>query len=156
MPPKPKPITVNDYGVRIDGLRAFQKALKAVGDKFPGELREANYDLASSVVERARLRALTVPGVAAKAAKSLRAARTANQASVTGGGARYPYFYGAEFGSKRYKQFQPWRGNQWSGWAGGPGYFLHPTLRDEAPALIEDYMRRIDALTSEAFPETGV
>lgn len=153
MATRSKAITSGEYAVRIDGLKAFAKALKVVDEKYPGALRDANYDLASQVVDHAQRRARGEPGVALKASKSLRASKQAAQATVAGGGARYPYFYGAEFGSKSYRQFQNWRGNQWNGWAGGPGYFLHPTIRDDAPELISAYMDHLDKLAAQAFPD---
>ncbi|MFD1083886.1 hypothetical protein [Micromonospora andamanensis] len=134
-------------------MAGFAKALKAVDSRFPKELREANFDLAAELARRSRVRANSEPGVARKAARSLRAARQASAAVVVGGGPRYPYFWGAEFGAKQYRQFQTWRGNQWGGWSGGPGYFLHPTIRQDARALVDEYMKRLDELTAEAFPE---
>lgn len=140
--------------VRIEGLRQFVKALNAVGDKYPDELKKANYELASAVKEAASLRAKARGGVAAKAANSLRANRGANAATISGGGARYPFFYGAEFGALRYRQFKVWRGNQWMAWDGGPGYFLHPAIREEARELIDNYMKRLEELHAEAFPDS--
>lgn len=145
---------VSDGGtIRIEGLRDFYKALKRVSAEYPETLRKANYDLAKAVVVKSKERAKDEPGVARKAAKSLRASRAVDSATVSGGGARYPYFYGAEFGALKYRQFQTWRGNQWGGWEGGPGYFLHPTIRDHAAELISEYFDKLDDLHKQAFPE---
>lgn len=137
--------------VTIEGLRDFHRALRELDKKFPKALRDANFDLASEVVKRSKARGLTEGGVARKASKSLRAARSANSSVVTGGGPGYPYFFGAEFGAKQYRQFETWRGNQWEGWDGGPGYFLHPVIRSDARELVAAYMKRLDALADEAF-----
>jgi len=139
--------------VRIEGLRDFYNALRRVSDEYPATLVRANYDLAKGLVDKSRARARGEPGVARKAARSLRASRSASAAIVSAGGARYPYFWGAEFGALRYRQFQTWRGNQWGAWSGGPGYFLHPTIRDHAVELIEDYLSKLDRLHSQAFPD---
>lgn len=153
MAARSRAITSRDNAVVIEGLSGFAKALKAVDEDFPKSLRKANYDLAGEIVTRARSEARSEGPVEAAASRSLKSARSANSSTVVGGGARYPYFWGAEFGSKAYKQFQPWRGNQWGGWEGGPGYFLHPTIRRDAKALLDEYMKTIDALTAKAFPE---
>ncbi|MDM4721845.1 hypothetical protein QTQ03_20425 [Micromonospora sp. WMMA1363] len=148
-----KAVTFNADAVRIEGLRDFVSALKAVDAQYPKAVRQANYDMAAELVARSKADAASVGGVARKAARSLRAARQANASVVTGGGARYPYFWGAEFGARQYRQFKPWRGNQYGGWSGGPGYFLHPTIRSEAERLLDGYMARLDALAGEAFPD---
>ncbi|MGR6999942.1 hypothetical protein ACU686_20670 [Yinghuangia aomiensis] len=70
---------------------------------------KTNYQLALMMVRRARQKAGYTGGVAVKAAKSLRAARAADYAALRYGGPRYPYALGAEFGSRRYKQFKPYR-----------------------------------------------
>lgn len=147
-------ISSNGALVSIQGLTEFSRALSAVSKDFPKQLKEANYNLAKTLRDRARIRSQrTGLATTAKAARSLRASRGSNYAAVTGGGSRYPFFYGAEFGSKRYKQFLSWRGNQWEGWNGGPGYFLNPTIRMDGRALLEKYYKEVDALTARAFPE---
>ncbi len=151
MPPR-KAATFSGGSIQIEGLRDFNRALKQVSDQYPKQVKDANYDLAREVATRAKTRAMGEGGSARKAAASLRASRSANASAVSGGGPRYPYFWGAEFGSKRYGQFKAWRGNQWGGWDGGPGYFLHPTIRNDARKLIDDYMKRLDELAAEAFP----
>jgi hypothetical protein len=148
--------TLSGDSVRIEGLKAFAKALRKADEQFPGALKQANYDLAKEVVDLSKARAGSYSRQAAKAAKSLRAYRQSQQAMVGGGGARYPFFFGAEFGAKRYRQFPSWRGNQWGGWEGGPGYFLHPTIREEATPLIDAYMKRIEELALDGpFPDGG-
>lgn len=149
--PRPKAVTFNSDAIVIEGLADFNKALKSLDAEFPKELKQSNYDLAKALVDLARARATS--GIAKKASRSLRAGRQANAAVVTGGGPRAPYFWGAEFGAKQYRQFKAWRGNQWEQWDGGPGYFLHPTIRDHATELIDEYMKRLDELTAKAFPE---
>lgn len=157
-------VTIGGH-VEVQGLRDFALALKKLDAEYPKALKDANQDLAREIVKRAKALANTEGGVARKASKSLRAARMADSAVVTGGGARSPEFFGAEFGGKarfgwyeraRYvnsepRQFKPWRGNQWQGWDGGPGYFLHPVIRRDARTLIDQYLKRLDELHSRAF-----
>lgn len=147
--------TSKEYSTQIVGLKAFARALKKVGEDYPKALREANYDLSTELIKRTQLRASLEGAQAAKAARSIRAVRSSNMAMVQAGGVRAAYFFGAEFGSKRYGQFQRWRGNQHddAGWDGGPGYFLHPTIRNEADELIAAYMEQLNALMAQAFPK---
>jgi 3-hydroxy-3-methylglutaryl CoA synthase len=148
-----KPITSTGGSVDIVGLADFTRACKAAANGAPEAMKQANYDVANKLVVSARAVAAGHSKLANKAAKSLRASRAAGYAAINAGGARYPFFYGAEFGAKQYKQFDSWRGNQWRGWDGGPGYFLHPTIRAKGRAAVDEYMKRLDELTAQAFPE---
>lgn len=140
-------------GYSIHDLRDFLRDLRKVEGDYSKRVKEANYELAQSLVTRAKARARTagIP-TSRRVAQSLRAARSARESVVSGGGARVPTFWGAEFGAKRYRQFKPWRGNQWGGWSGGPGYFLHPTIRDNAESFLEQYIDTLAEIYGEAFP----
>lgn len=139
--------------VEVLGLSDFVRDLRDVDDKYPKQVARANFDLATYLTIESKRTAAALGGVANKAAGSLRPSRAARFSAISGGGPRYPYFYGAEFGALRYRQFKVWRGNQWRGWAGGPGYFLQPTIRLKSAAGLEKYMERLDQIMAEAFPE---
>lgn len=147
----------NEYAyVEIQGLRAFRQAVKAAATESPEAMRKANADAARHLIKVAKRKAQGYSHrTANKAADSLRVSNSVNFSAVLGGGARYKYFYGAEFGSYRYKRFQTWRGNQWTntGWSGGPGYFLNPAVRDAGPEILRNFMKQFEAITAEAFPE---
>lgn len=145
-------IKVKEFAAQIEGLSDLRRALKAIGDEYPDQLKQANIALADGIVSGSLRRAAGVSPLANKAAKSLRAMKSAANASVRGGGARYPYFFGAEFGSKRYRQFKAWRGNQFTP-GGQPGYFLHPTIREDSQQLLIKYREILDRLHATAFPE---
>ncbi len=138
--------------VDVVGLRAFVKTLKEVDAKYPNQIRQANFDVARGIRDAARVRATTRLEKRV-ALRGLRALRSRSEAAVILGGPNSPEAFGAEFGARRYKQFRSWRGNQFGGWEGGPGYFLHPAIREEGPYLIREYAKRLDALAAEAFPE---
>lgn len=152
---------VNGYGANVEGLAQFSRALAQIGaDGLRSEVKQANYDVADKLTNAAKSKAAGLNRQQRQAALSLRATRTQNYAAVRLGSARVPYALGAEFGAvkrthtgKIARGFRPWRGNQFSGWSGGPGYFLHPTIREKAPELINEYMNRIDHIMTEAFPE---
>lgn len=131
--------------VEVHGLAELNRALKKVEGDTPNALRDANKKVAQTVTDKARGRATGLGGVAAHVAPSLRASAGATSAGVAGGGAAFPMFGGAEFGSIRYAQFAPWRGS-------GPdaGYFLYPAIRDEAPHIEEEYREVLDNLIRKA------
>lgn len=147
------------YG-NVEGLAQFTRALARAGaDGTKQEVKQANFDVADKLTQAAKAKAGGLSRQQAAAAQSLRATKTQNYAAVRLGSARKPYALGAEFGSKKLTRngriargFKPWRGNQFNGWAGGPGYFLHPAIREEGPTLIREYMNHIDRMMSEAFP----
>jgi hypothetical protein len=151
---------VNGYGANIEGLAQFTRALAAVGERFPQEVKEANYNVADKLAMAAKAKASGLSRQQSAAARSLRATKTQNYAAVRMGSARVPFALGAEFGARKRTRsgkiargFRLWRGNQFMSWNGGPGYFLHPSIREKGPELINEYMRAIDRISGEAFPE---
>lgn len=131
--------------IQVEGLSELNRALNRAESAVPGALRDTNKKVAENVTGKARGNALGLGGVAAHVAPSLRAVAGAKSAGVAGGGASYPMFGGAEFGSIRYKQFKPWRGS-------GPdaGYFLYPAIRAEAPNIEVEYGKALDELIRKA------
>lgn len=115
----------------------------------------ANYAVGKEIVVDAKTKAeaITWPGSAAKASKTLGASKTAKNAMVRLGGKRAPFALGAEFGAKRFKQFSEWRGNQWKSFDSGVGYFLHPAVRESWPEARATYLQTIDEVMKTAFPE---
>jgi hypothetical protein len=149
------------YAANVEGLGQFTRALARIGaDGLRDEVKQANFDVADKLADAAKSKAGGLSRQQKSAAESLRATKTQNYAAIRLGSARKPYALGAEFGAKKRTHrgrivggFRPWRGNQWGGWGGGPGYFLHPAIREKGPELINEYMRAIDRITQEAFPE---
>lgn len=136
----------------IQGLRQFTRALKQTDAEWLRAHREALVDASEELLDAAKAKGAAQGGVAAKAARvALKPVRGVNEAGLRLDGRRYPYALGAEWGALRYPQFRPWRGNQWDAWAGGPGYFVHPAVRDDAPQIIEKFMERFDKILDRAF-----
>lgn len=163
-----------DMEVKIEGLAEFRKVLAMVADEYPELVKAENVRLAQRLKFKATARAGSIGGTVAKGARSMKVAQNARQAAIIGGttGSKTDraVFFGAEFGSKRKTRgrkipintratpkqkhgFKPWRGNQWGGWSGGPGYFLHPTIREDGPAALKAYMTSLSSLERKAFPE---
>lgn len=135
--------------VKVEGLAELNRALKAIGPDARKELKEASKAAAEMVAGDARSNAQGLGGVAAHVAPSIKAAASvAGSAAVSFGGSAYPMAGGAEFGSIRYKQFQPWRGN-----SSDAGYFLYPAIRQNIDLLVEKYTDAIDHIINRRFPE---
>jgi septal ring factor EnvC (AmiA/AmiB activator) len=136
----------------IEGLSQFQRELKKLSGALPTSLRKLNEEAANKIVDTGREKARRPQQ--AKAAESLRASRSANYVAVLlGDSSKYEFALGSEFGARRYKQFPPWRGNQWQSWGGGPGYFLHPAIREVGTTILDDYWDSIRGLARRAFPD---
>ncbi len=155
--------TFTNASVRVDGLRDFRRELHRLareGDPMGRELlKDANQRVGDLVVQGARRRASTP--IERKAAATLRAGRQLARVIVTGGRARFPYFYGAEFGSyqnvvrerngrtvRGWNQFKPWKRPG----SGNTGYFLFPTMREESARIVEEYGRELEQVARRAFP----
>lgn len=136
----------------IEGLRDFQRTLGEMESGLPTSLRSYNKLAAEEIVEAGKARATTPQ--ANKAAESLRASRASTYVAVLlGDNRRYAFARGAEWGARKYRQFPPWRGNQFMSWGGGPGYFLHPAIREVGTRVVEEYWNSIRELWARAFPE---
>ena len=127
--------------VNVEGLDQLSRALKEMGPEFGKELRKTNKAVADFVAADAKAAAYSVGGVAAHVAPSIKATAGATSAGVGFGGSAYPMAGGAEFGSLRYKQFQPWRGN-----SSDAGYFVYPAIRQDAERIETEYAHAVDDL----------
>lgn len=124
-------------------LRALPKALRA-------ELRDASAAIATDVAAQAAVRASSVGGVARDVAPTIKARRDGVPKVVMGGTTSLPprdgrprtgpnqtvgnVIWGAEFGSGKHRQFDPWRGS-----GAGAGYFLWPTVAAMSDEIEERY-----------------
>ena len=138
--------------IKTEGFKELSRTLKALGGDFQSKLKNTNFSVANFVKGKAENRARGLGGVAAKAATALRASKTTAYAAIRLGGARYPWALGAEFGSKKYGQFKPWRGTMND--AGRYGYFLGPTIRDNRQQIVTEWQRGVEKILNEAnFPQ---
>jgi hypothetical protein len=131
--------------LRVNNVAALNKMLRRLPKEASAELRDASVDIAEQVAQRAAGRARMVGGVAKYVAPTIRPRRDRVPKIAMGGTARLPgrtgknqtvgdVMWGAEFGSDRFRQFSPWRGNK-----DGAGYFLWPTVRDEGDFISDTY-----------------
>jgi hypothetical protein len=137
--------------IRVEGLRELSRALKEIGPDLQAELRTTNRGVAEREASNAVSAANSIGGVAAKTAPSIRATAGVRSAGVGFGGAAAPYGAGAEFGGGRRpttRQFKEWRGS-------GPdaGYFVYPTIRRDADAILDDYVDAVNDVIRHNFPD---
>lgn len=152
--------------IRVQGLDQFRRELRRLETEGGADgialLKEANFKVASMVIGKAQARASSVGRMQAKAAQSLRPGRAQARATISGGGPRMPFFFGAEFGA--YSGFPRQRGgrsfvgfNQFLPWkkpgSGNTGYFLFPTMKAESKNIIEMYGDELDGVVKKAFPD---
>lgn len=83
--------------VRIEGLREFQRGLKALDKDLPKALRLAFNEAADIVVDDARPRVTSRTG---RARGTVKARSTQTAARVVGGGNRAPYYPWLDFGGR--------------------------------------------------------
>lgn len=83
--------------IKVDGLREFQRTLRALDAGLPRTLRLAHNEAAKIVVDWAQPR---VPARTGKARASVRATSSQREARVTGGGKRVPYYPWLDFGGR--------------------------------------------------------
>jgi hypothetical protein len=150
--------------VRVKGLDDFRRELRRLGDEAGPDglslLKEANHKIASMVISKAQARAGGVGPMQSRAAATLKAGRAQARATITGG-ARVPFFFGAEFGSypnfprtrggRTYLGFNQFKPHKRSG-SGSTGYFLYPTMKAESRNIIEMYGKELDRIAKKAFP----
>lgn len=138
-------VNASSQGVRVQGLNELNRALRELGGReLQKELKETGLEVAREVAEDARGKAFSLGGVAAKAAPSVTASARFTGAGVSIGGSAYPFAGGAEFGGGRRpttRQFKPWRGNGESA-----GYFVYPSIRDNADMIAEEYLGAVETL----------
>lgn len=137
--------------VQVLGLKELIVGLKAADAAWPKELGRASKESGDVVIAAAKTVAAQQGGAAKHAAPSLKSAAKARQVEVSYGSNAYPMAMGAEFGSKRFKQFKPFRGNQWEG-DGGPGYVLQPSVKSKRQEFETIWLAGIDRVTRQAFP----
>lgn len=126
--------------IRVEGLKELNRALKDMPKAASKEIRAVNKSVAEKVALGARSRAMMLGGVAARVAPTLKPSAGVMSASVSLGSSAYPEAAGAEFGSYRYKQFEPWTGN-----GRDAGRFLYPEIRETSEERTEEYRDALDS-----------
>lgn len=148
-----------EVGVRLVGWSDFVRDLKRSSPEMGKQLRRANKEIADEVRDESRTEARSQSRQYAKAAAGIQSRAFPDKAQIVLNPRRYPWIFGAEFGSFAYKQFPTWRGNQWlngAGPASGVGYAVYPTIRELSPEIADTYGDRVMDSFKHAFPEVGL
>ncbi len=130
------------FRVQVDGLREFQRDLRAAKAKMPAQMRQASMAVARLMADAAKAKGQSLGGVHAKAAPSVRPSAGATFASLRAGGPAHPYFWGSEFGSVNYKQFPSYRKS---------GYYVYPTLKERGVEAGAVYAAALDRTLGGVF-----
>ncbi len=126
--------------VEVDGIRAFQRALKKLDEtEIPKAIQSANKEFADTVRDDAR--GLAPQGPSGKLRASIVSRATKTTASIRGGGARVPYFKFIDFGGSVGPGHKPRQPN--SGSIKRPflrdGRIMYPAARRHRPEALAKY-----------------
>lgn len=144
------------WDIEVEGLEEYVRELAAVGDDIDDALPEAHVRAADEIVDAGRSKARGLGGVNRKAAPSITSAAAGEHATITISASSHPYALGAELGAVRWKQFRPWKGNDWSEPESlSIGYALHPALRDYVASgqYLSVFEDLVDDATDGAYPD---
>jgi len=143
--------------VRVTGLRELARELGRVDPRLRKQLGQEYRRLSELLAHKAGIRIRT--GAKGRGG-SFGVRRYRPSASTTSGrviiaGAN-PRGAGDEFGSRAFKQFRPWRGNQWTNWPDGSiGYGLLPVIREQEETIKQGFLDAVEASLTKAYPERG-
>lgn len=138
------------YVLGANAFKALRKDLKEIDAKAPKLLAKVNRTIAKYVVGEARSKAKSLGGVFGKSAPALTASGSGSAVAVFLKKTTRPYAFGAEFGSKQFKQFGAWRGNpKVNAFDGGPGYFLFPTIRDNKSEIEQKWKQAVEEMLQQ-------
>lgn len=147
-----------DVDIQVEGLKDLVRSLQKADKRYRAAFVDANLKAASLVVTAAKARANREGKLAAKAARSLRAGKSANAAYVSYGGRKYPFAMGAEFGALRDKPRSVETGtrkgwNQFQQHRGREGIFIYPSLRENREEVLQVYLAEVDKILDMTFGE---
>jgi hypothetical protein len=140
--------------VIIRGLTELQRALRQADPQLARVLGKAHKTIAETLVAApARRLAASLGGGHVRLARPgvISPRGVARAAQIRLNATSYPDAFGQEFGSRqgrRKKQFDPWRGS-----GEEAGYALFPTIRQQQPAILDEYLDSIEQALRGAFPK---
>lgn len=136
-------------GIQIEGLAAFRRDLKKIDDELPKELRQEMLDIGREIARETQIR---VPIKSGKAAASIRAGVSGNNAYVQGGNRITPYYGWLDFGGREPVKGRSRRVGPWKGSGPGPqgGRFLYPTIRRNRAEIEEKAQAAFDKTAEKA------
>lgn len=145
--------TSGDFRAHVAGLDEMRKELRKASKKAGPAIGKANFEVGQQVVEWSRGAVRTGTGRKAFEKKAITATRKQRAATIRLDANKFGGTLGAEFGAKRWPQFEPWRGNQFIDVGTGVGYIVHPTIEGRIADIEDEYMDAIMRVLSDAFPD---
>lgn len=127
--------------IRIEGLSAFRRNLRAMDAALPRALRLAGNAAAQLVVDEARP---TVPTRSGRAAASIKARSSQDKTRVQAGGSRAPYFPWLDYGGRTgpggsvRRPFVP------------DGRYLYPAFRRVRPRMESVLLEALERIAEDA------
>lgn len=133
-------------GVRVDGARELRRALRAAGLDLKDDIKAAHKDVASVVVERARVLCPVAPATMSSAKPgllrdSLRTGATQTAAIGRAGGKRVPYGPPIHWG--------------WFKRNIKPNLFLTRAASETEPAWVAEYEEKFDGILDKIAESTN-
>lgn len=147
-----------DDRVRIQGLDELRRELRRLqSSELQGELKDANYRIASHVADKAKSRLSGLGRMEARAAQTIGASRAQAGAQIRFGGPAAPFAGGAEFGANRDVQRTRSTGTyvgyrQFVDTVKG-GRSIYPTVGEENEWMVNEYGEAFERIAARAFPE---
>ena len=125
-------------------LRSITRAFKAMDDEAISQAKESSSELADylrgKIIQAASRTSNLLDDRIAAGARVSKSSKIGEISfgfagqKLSGGGTTQQLWGGAEFGSKRLKQFPKWSGREGRG---SRGWFIYPTLRSAQPEIIK-------------------
>ena len=134
--------------VVVHGLKELQSTMRRADSSFPRELRRTNKEAATTVFEVAEQHGHFFGGSTSKAWDngSFRVFAEQRRSGIRiQSDSRSKFGLGAEFGSKQFRQFQPWTGSGQEA-----GYTVWPAIRAKQDDVLRAYEKNIMALLRRA------
>ena len=141
---------------RVQGLREFQRELRALDRSLGKELRAGLKRAAEIAAADARSRASSAGGVLGKAevVASIKAQAEQRAVKISWGAAAAPMAAGAIMGALAYPQFDAWVGSSWAPGVAGEGpRAINDAIAAKRPEVEEAILDEISKLAARAFPD---
>lgn len=139
--------------IQIDGLAEFRRDLRKIDVELTKELRRDLLAIAKDIAQEAAAR---VPSKTGRAAASIRAGVSGNNAYVSGGKKSVPYYGWLEFGSRKPRKGNTRKQGPWKGSGRGPrdGRFIYPTIKRNRQKIIRMAQAAFDKAAEAALQKT--
>lgn len=138
------------FELKIEGLAELAKGLRDIDRSLGKAITRALTTFTKKTQTRAETIGAGLGGVHAHVVRRKGIGRFASQTQaglvLKAKDKNMPEAFGAEFGALAYKQFPPYRGNQWTDPTGSQiGYMIHPAIRQTLPTSVTEIADEIAA-----------